>query len=109
MAPTEARGKTISIIMGGVASGTVLGVPLGLLLAERWGWQAAMWLIALIGVVGLIDRFSGPRLTFAIMLLLGTALIALPLLLGISPWLALIPIALWGAVGRALQVPQNND
>lgn len=193
VAPTGARGKTISIIMGGMASGTVLGVPLGLLLAERWGWQAALWLIALIGLVALIglicrlppmpatqvvpmqrklsiltdrrvigllgisllaaiaslgmytfiapligahgersvtpylwvwgvggvlgsfligtlvDRFSGPRLTFSIMLLLGTALIALPLLLGISPWLALIPIALWGAVGWALQVPQNNE
>jgi len=57
----------------------------------------------------LVDRFSGPRLTFAIMLLLGIALIALPLLLGIAPWLALIPIALWGAVGWALQVPQNNE
>ncbi|MCK0746274.1 MFS transporter [Chromohalobacter nigrandesensis] len=193
VAPAEARGKTISIIMGGMASGTVLGVPLGLLLAERWGWQAALWLIAVIGLVALIglicrlppmpaaqvvpmrrklsilvdrrvigllgisllaaiaslgmytfiapligahgersvtpylwvwgvggvlgsfligtlvDRFSGPRLTFAIMLLLGIALIALPLLLSISPWLALIPLALWGAVGWALQVPQNNE
>ncbi|WP_419307669.1 MFS transporter [Chromohalobacter israelensis] len=193
VAPPGARGKTISIIMGGMASGTVLGVPLGLLLAERWGWQAALWLIALIGLVALVglifrlppmpaaqvvpmrrklsiltdrrvigllgisllaaiaslgmytfiaplidahgersvtpylwvwgvggvlgsfligtlvDRFSGPRLTFAIMLLLGIALIALPLLLTFSPWLALIPIALWGAVGWALQVPQNNE
>lgn len=193
VAPAGARGKTISIIMGGMASGTVLGVPLGLLLAERWGWQAALWLIAIIGLVALIgliyrlppmpaaqvvpmrrklsiltdrrvigllgisllaavaslgmytfiaplinahgersvtpylwvwgvggvlgsfligtlvDRFSGPRLTFTIMLLLGIALIALPLLLGISSWLALVPIALWGAVGWALQVPQNNE
>ncbi|MBZ5877167.1 MFS transporter [Chromohalobacter israelensis] len=193
VAPAGASGKTISIIMGGMASGTVLGVPLGLILAERWGWQAALWLIALIGLVALVglifrlppmpaaqvvpmrrklsiltdrrvigllgisllaaiaslgmytfiaplidahgersvtpylwvwgvggvlgsfligtlvDRFSGPRLTFSIMLLLGIALIALPLLLGISSWLALIPIALWGAVGWALQVPQNNE
>ncbi|MFC0267821.1 MFS transporter [Kushneria aurantia] len=193
VAPEAARGKTISIIMGGMASGTVLGVPLGLLIAERWGWQAALWLIALIGLVALlglilrlpplpaaavvplrrklsiltdrrvigllgisllaaiaslgmytflaplvgahgqrsvtlylwvwglggvlgsfligllVDRFSGHRLTFAIKLLLGIALIALPLLLAIGPWLALIPIALWGAVGWALQVPQNNE
>ncbi|ABE58107.1 MFS transporter [Chromohalobacter israelensis] len=193
VAPAGARGKTISIIMGGMASGTVLGVPLGLILAERWGWQAALWLIALIGLMALVglifrlppmpatqvvpmrrklsiltdrrvigllgisllaaiaslgmytfiaplidvhgersvtpylwvwgvggvlgsfligtlvDRFSGPRLTFSIMLLLGIALIALPLLLDISSWLALIPIALWGAVGWALQVPQNNE
>lgn len=74
-----------------------------------------LWVWGVGGVLGsfligtLVDRFSGPRLTFAIMLLLGIALIALPLLLGISPWLALIPIALWGAVGWALQVPQNNE
>lgn len=54
VAPAGARGKTISIIMGGMASGTVLGVPLGLLLAERWGWHAALWLIAIIGLVALI-------------------------------------------------------
>ncbi|WP_106419538.1 MFS transporter [Salinicola tamaricis] len=193
VAPADARGKTISIIMGGMASGTVLGVPLGLALAERWGWQAALWTIALIGLVALVglvlrlpklpearavplrrklsilndrqvlgllgisllaaiaslglytyiapligahgehsvaiylwvwgvggvlgsfvigtlvDRFSGPRLTAAIMLLLSLALIALPLLLAVSPWLALLPIALWGAVGWALQVPQNSE
>lgn len=193
VAPAAERGKTISIIMGGMASGTVLGVPLGLILAEHWGWQAALWLIALIGLVtlvglifrlpaipaaqvvpmrrklsilidrrvigllgisllaaiaslgmytfiaslisahgensvtlslwvwgiggvlgsfligALVDRFSGPKLTFAIMLLLGIALIALPLLLRINPWLALFTIALWGAVGWALQVPQNNE
>ncbi|WFF42035.1 MFS transporter [Salinicola endophyticus] len=192
VAPAGARGKTISIIMGGMASGTVLGVPLGLALAERWGWQAALWTIALIGLVALVglvlrlprlpearavplrrklsilndrqvlgllgisllaaiaslglytyiaplidahgehsvaiylwvwgvggvlgsfvigtlvDRFSGPRLTAAIMLLLSLALIALPLLLAVSPWLALLPITLWGAVGWALQVPQNS-
>ncbi|WP_304526243.1 hypothetical protein [Halomonas sp. I5-271120] len=41
------------------------------------------------------------------MLLLGIALIVL--LLKVAPWLALIPIALWGAVGWALQVQQNNE
>lgn len=56
VAQAGARGKTISIIMGGMASGTVLGVPLGLLLAERWGWQAALWLIAIIGLVAPICR-----------------------------------------------------
>ncbi|MEQ7871617.1 hypothetical protein V6R97_13275 [Chromohalobacter salexigens] len=59
-------------------------MPICLLVAKR----CALWLIALIELM---------------------ALIALPLLLGISPWLALIPIALWGAVGWALQVPQNNE
>ncbi|GAB2779214.1 MFS transporter [Halomonas shantousis] len=193
VSPERQRGKAISIIMGGMASGTVLGVPFSLLLAERWGWQAALWLIAAIGLIALaglmyrlpplpatppvpvhkkfailadrhvigllsisllaaiaslgmytfiaplvtahgeqpvtaflwvwgvggvfgsfligtlVDRFQGHTLIFAILLLLGASLIALPLLIGLDVWFALLPIALWGAVGWALQVPQNNE
>jgi len=43
------------------------------------------------------------------MLVLGGALLLLPVMAGLSPWLALLPIALWGCVGWALQVPQNNE
>ncbi|MBT2787039.1 MULTISPECIES: MFS transporter [unclassified Halomonas] len=194
--PEAQRGKAIAIIMGGMASGTVLGVPISLLLAERLGWASAMWLIAVLGfiayaglqlklpalppapmlslvrklailksphamgilavsllaaiaslgmytfiapfmaaaesgavesitgylwvwgiggVVGsfligpLVDKFNGPVITLAIMLLLCIALIALPLSASIHPLLTLLPIALWGAVGWALQVPQNNE
>jgi hypothetical protein len=39
------------------------------------------------------------------MLLVGSALIALPRLLRTGPSLVLIPIALWDAV----EVPQNNE
>ena len=193
VSPDGQRGKAISIIMGGMASGTVLGVPFSLLLAERWGWQAALWLIAAIGLIALVglmyrlpplpttptvpvhkklailadrhvigllsisllaaiaslgmytfiaplvaahgdlpvtaflwvwgvggvlgsfligtlmDRFQGHTLIFAILLLLGVALISLPFLIALDAWFALVPIALWGAVGWALQVPQNNE
>ena len=37
------------------------------------------------------------------------ALLVLPLSAAISTWLVMLPIALWGAVGWALQVPQNNE
>lgn len=190
------RGKAIAIIMGGMASGTVLGVPFSLLLAERFGWESAMWLISVLGIVAyvglhaklptlpslpslplarklailkaphamailtvsllgavaslgmytfiapfmtatesgavrsitgylwvwgiggvvgsfligpLVDRFVGPVITLAIMLLLSLALIALPVTASIHPLLTLLPIAIWGAVGWALQVPQNNE
>ncbi|GEK51851.1 MFS transporter [Vreelandella venusta] len=194
---TEAhRGKAIAIIMGGMASGTVLGVPFSLLLAERFGWESAMWLISVLGIVAyaglhaklptlpslpslplarklailkaphamailavslfgavaslgmytfiapfmtatesgavrsitgylwvwgiggvvgsfligpLVDRFIGPVITLAIMLLLSLALIALPITASVHPLLTLLPIAIWGAVGWALQVPQNNE
>ncbi|MDD0975352.1 MFS transporter [Pseudomonas fontis] len=194
-APAQ-RGKAIAVIMGGMASGTVLGVPLSLLLAEHMGWQAALWLVALLGALAwfglllklpaipagpqaapgrklallaerkvllvlmvsllaavaslgmytfmvplladpaygavgnitahlwvwglggvlgsflvgpLVDRLKGPLLTLLIMLVLAVSLLVLPMAASISPWLAMLPIALWGAVGWALQVPQNNE
>ncbi|WP_337058545.1 MFS transporter [Pseudomonas sp. USHLN015] len=192
----ETRGKAIAIIMGGMASGVVLGVPLSLLIAEQLGWQAALWLVSLLGLVAffglllklpslpaaaattlgqklailgdshvlvillvsllaavaslgmytfiaplladpsygavhsvtpylwvwgiggvlssfligpLVDRIKGPVLTFVIMLILAVSLFVLPLAAAFSTWLVMLPIALWGAVGWALQVPQNNE
>ncbi|WP_369959213.1 MFS transporter [Pseudomonas benzenivorans] len=192
----ERRGKAIAIIMGGMASGVVLGVPLSLLIAEQLGWQAALWLVTLLGLAAffglllklpslpaatattlgeklailgdshvlvillvsllaaiaslgmytfiaplladpaygavrsvtpylwawgiggvlgsfligpLVDRIRGPVLTFAIMLILAVSLFVLPLAAALSTWLVMLPIALWGAVGWALQVPQNNE
>lgn len=195
VSPPARRGKAIAVIMGGMASGTVLGVPASLLLAQRYGWASALWLVASLGLVALLglalrlppltaaaalplrhklrlladrdvlavllvsllaavaslglytylaplmaapghggatsvtpflwvwglggiagsilvgplaDRIHGARLALAIMALLAAALLALPLAAAVSPWLALVPIALWGAAGWALQVPQND-
>lgn len=192
----ELRGKAIAIIMGGMASGTVLGVPVSLLIAEQFGWQMALWLVAFFGLVSwlglilklpaipagpampmgrklalladrnvltilvvsllaavaslgmytfmvplmadpayggvgniapylwvwglggvagsfligpLVDRIKGPTLTFLILIILSVSLFALPAAAAVTPWLAMLPIALWGAVGWALQVPQNNE
>ena len=192
----ERRGKAIAIIMGGMASGVVLGVPLSLLIAEQMGWQAALWLVTVLGLVAflglllklptlptatasslgqklailgdghvlvillisllaaiaslgmytfiaplladpaygavravtpylwvwgiggvlgsfligpLVDRIKGPVLTFAIMVILAVSLFVLPLSAALGTWLVMLPIAVWGAVGWALQVPQNNE
>ncbi|WP_338679534.1 MFS transporter [Janthinobacterium sp. TB1-E2] len=191
----QQRGKAIGVIMGGMAGGTVLGVPLSLLLAQQLGWTAALWLVTLLGglalagllwqlpalpaapaislrrklalladgqvlaillvsllaaiaslgmytfiapllawsangmamsatpflwawgvggIVGSVlvgpwaDKVAAPKLTCIILLLLALALCALPLAAGWSAWLMLAPIALWGAAGWALQVPQNQ-
>lgn len=196
LSPPDQRGKSIAVIMGGMASGTVLGVPLSLLLAEQLGWQSALWLVTLLGgiafaglfarlpalptaqaiplkaklalltdshvvvillvsllaaisslgmytflapliaaaepgsspsvtpylwvwgvggVLGsfligpLVDRVKGPTLTLWIMAILAVALLLLPASLSTGPWLVMLPIAIWGAVGWALQVPQNNE
>ncbi len=195
LAPEANRGKAIAMIMGGMASGTVLGVPLSLLLAEQLGWASAIWLIALLGAISLaglycklpdipavpyvslrrklsilkhpatlvilavsllgaiaslgmytfiapfmaastsdsapsialylwvwgvggilgsffigpmVDKSQDTSVVLVIMLLLAASLISLPLAASLHPWLVLVPIALWGGVGWALQVPQNN-
>ncbi|MGK5063404.1 MFS transporter [Janthinobacterium sp. LB3P112] len=192
----QQRGKAIGVIMGGMAGGTVLGVPLSLLLAQQLGWTAALWLVAILGALALAgllwklpalpvaqaislrrklalladgqvlaillvsllaaiaslgmytfiapllawsaqgaaisatpflwawgvggivgsvlvgpwaDRVAAPKLTWLILLLLALALCALPLAASWSAWLMLAPIALWGAAGWALQVPQNQQ
>ncbi|MCU1716228.1 MFS transporter [Pseudomonas sp. 5P_3.1_Bac2] len=188
------QGKAIALIMGGMASGTVIGVPLSLLLAQHLGWAAAIWLVAILGglawlglawrlpalaatqvlslrsklrllgdvqvlsillvsllaavaslgmytfitpllaeqghgllpvavylwvwgiggVLGsfligsLVDRYPGSQLTLGILLLLGLSLLLLPLAAQFGAWLLMLPIAVWGAVGWALQVPQNQ-
>ena len=195
----QQRGKAIGVIMGGMAGGTVLGVPLSLLLAQQLGWTAALWLVAILGALALAgllwklpalptaaaapaislrrklalladgrvllillvsllaavaslgmytfiapllawsaqgtamsatpflwawgvggiagsvlvgpwaDKVAAPKLTAFILLLLALALCALPLAARWSAWLMLAPIALWGAAGWALQVPQNQQ
>ncbi|MGW2329057.1 MFS transporter [Streptomyces sp. NPDC001700] len=49
----ERRGRALAVVMGGMSCGTVLGVPLGVLLAEHTGWRATMWLVTGLGAVSL--------------------------------------------------------
>lgn len=43
------RGRALALVLAGLAIGTVFGVPLGLALAQRWGWRAAIVLIVAVG------------------------------------------------------------
>lgn len=50
------RGLALSTVMGAMSVGAVFGVPIGLLLADSFGWRWALWLvsgIALATVVGI--------------------------------------------------------
>lgn len=189
------RGKSISIIMSGMAAGTVLGVPFGLIVSDIYGWQASMYIISFLGFISFLglyfkvpkiklekqsfinkvkilkdknvlkiltvsliaaisslglytylfpilsykdfgsvtnitlylwvwgiggiigsyfigyfsNKIKNLKLSAYIMLILSISLISLPFLASINPYLSLIPIAIWGAVGWALQVPQNDQ
>ncbi|MFD1151467.1 MFS transporter [Saccharothrix hoggarensis] len=54
MMPPEKMGKAISFIFGGVAVSTALGVPLGTLIGQNWGWEASFVAIILTGVATLV-------------------------------------------------------
>ncbi|MFI0226995.1 MFS transporter [Streptomyces lydicus] len=53
LAPEGRRGRALALVMGGMSAGTVLGVPIGVLLAEHTGWRATMWLLTGLGAVAL--------------------------------------------------------
>jgi predicted MFS family arabinose efflux permease len=49
----ERRGRSLALVMGGMSIGTVVGVPLGVLVAEQVGWRGTLWLITALGVLAL--------------------------------------------------------
>ncbi|MCZ9343903.1 MFS transporter, partial [Streptomyces sp. TRM76130] len=73
-----------------------------------------LWAWGIGGVLGsiligpLVDRARRPAtLVVGILILLTLALAVLRPVASVEPLLALLPIAVWGAVGWALQVPQQ--
>jgi DHA1 family inner membrane transport protein len=49
----EERGRSLSLVFGGLTLAQVAGVPLGAWLAYRYGWSSAFWAAALLAVLGL--------------------------------------------------------
>ncbi|MCJ0871910.1 MFS transporter [Streptomyces sp. AP-93] len=66
IAGPEKSGSAVARIIVGVNLSTIVGVPLGLLLAQQWGWRAAFWgvvllsLVALVAVAVLVPRSRTP-------------------------------------------------
>jgi predicted MFS family arabinose efflux permease len=53
--PPEARGRVMGVVQTAFAASQVMGIPLGLWLASRWGWHAPFFLIVGVStVVGVI-------------------------------------------------------
>lgn len=59
LAGPEKRGRALALVMGGMSSGTVLGVPLGVLLADHTSWRSTMWLVTGLGAVALAGLAVG--------------------------------------------------
>ena len=53
--PLEMRGRVMGVVQSSFAASQVMGLPVGLWLANRWGWHAPFFMIAGIGAaVGLV-------------------------------------------------------
>lgn len=50
----ERRGRALSLVLAGLAVGTVVGVPVGLGVAEQLGWRATIGLVSLVGIVAMV-------------------------------------------------------
>ena len=48
LAPSpEKIGEAVSIVLGGIMAGTVIGLPLSHFLAARWGWQSSFYILGI--------------------------------------------------------------
>ncbi|MCH7320436.1 MFS transporter [Solibacillus sp. MA9] len=56
--PIEKRGIAISFVFGGFTLANVVGVPLGIVIAERYGWNATFILTTLLGSLAFLASFS---------------------------------------------------
>jgi len=49
--PIEQRGRVMSFLQMGFAASQVLGIPIGLHMAPKWGWQSPFWLVVAVAVI----------------------------------------------------------
>ncbi|MBE9499193.1 MFS transporter [Streptomyces sp. GKU 257-1] len=64
MVPPGAKGRAVSVLLGGVTLACVAGVPAGALLGQAWGWRAAFWAVALLSapaLAALVRSLPGPH------------------------------------------------
>ncbi|MFI7243870.1 Cmx/CmrA family chloramphenicol efflux MFS transporter [Streptomyces qinglanensis] len=64
MVPPGAKGRAVSVLLGGVTLACVAGVPAGALLGQAWGWRAAFWAVALLSapaLAALVRSLPGAR------------------------------------------------
>ncbi|MDA2269359.1 MFS transporter [Bacillus cereus] len=55
LVPVEKKGRALGLTIGGMSMGTVLGVPIGLYIADKFDWQSAMWFVVLLSLIAAIS------------------------------------------------------
>lgn len=49
--PIQMRGRVMGFVQMAFGGSQVLGIPIGLLLANQWGWHSTFWMIVAFGIV----------------------------------------------------------
>ncbi|GCF08348.1 MFS transporter [Dictyobacter arantiisoli] len=57
LVPQEKRGQALSTVLGGMTIASVVGVPLGVLIAALLNWRLTFGLVAVLGVVAFVGIF----------------------------------------------------
>jgi MFS transporter, DHA1 family, inner membrane transport protein len=58
LVPAERMGRAISAVFGGIAVSAAVGVPLGTLIGQEFGWQATFAAIVVLGGVALVATLA---------------------------------------------------
>lgn len=56
LVPPHQRGRALALVMAGLSAATALGAPLGTVIGSQVGWQATLWFVtglALLGAIGI--------------------------------------------------------
>ncbi|MET9683579.1 MFS transporter [Streptomyces coeruleorubidus] len=54
LVPPERRGRALAIVMAGLSGATALGAPIGTVIGSQVNWQATLWFVAVLAVLGAI-------------------------------------------------------
>ncbi len=55
LVPEEQRAGAVALVLTGLTVAVVTGVPLGTYIGQQFGWRATFWMVAVLGIVGLIS------------------------------------------------------
>jgi predicted MFS family arabinose efflux permease len=61
LAPPRVRGRAVAVVLNGLMVGTLLGLPLSMMIGERLGWRAAFWAISALTVLAALATVIGVR------------------------------------------------
>lgn len=58
LVPANSRARAMSIVTGGLTIATIVGLPLGTILGQHFGWQSAFWTVAGMCVLAMAGVFA---------------------------------------------------